>query len=210
MRMSFPLAWKCRATRPELFRCDCACEGNRCTTDFEEQWHDRVDSRTATMENRRRRCAPALYSSFGHLASLGLKGDGPTWLWQLIETPVNKRLMIRRIRPAHNAVSSRIAILERNLDRLTYWVLVHSMADQDAADREKGLVMSSRRQQVIPEPQPISWGSISQGMPDIETKTMPPRHARSGRRRRPGWRHRRRLTGMYGSISAHSSSVTSG
>jgi hypothetical protein len=29
-----------------------------------------------------------------------------------------------------------------------------------------------RRQQVIPEPQPISWGSISQGMPLLRTKTM--------------------------------------
>ena len=31
----------------------------------------------------------------------------------------------------------------------------------------------SRRQQVMPEPQPISWGSIAQGMPVRSTKRMP-------------------------------------
>src|SRR5215204_3102356 len=35
-----------------------------------------------------------------------------------------------------------------------------------------------RLQQVIPEPQPISWGSISQGMPLLRTNTMPVRAAR--------------------------------
>jgi len=34
-------------------------------------------------------------------------------------------------------------------------------------------------QQVTPEPQPISWGSISQGMPLFSTKMMPVRAARS-------------------------------
>ena len=35
------------------------------------------------------------------------------------------------------------------------------------------------------EPQPISWGSISQGMPVLSTKRMPVRQARSGTRGRP-------------------------
>ena len=43
----------------------------------------------------------------------------------------------------------------------------------------------SRRQQVTPEPQPISWGSSSQGMPDCSTKMMPVRAARSETRGRP-------------------------
>jgi hypothetical protein len=42
-----------------------------------------------------------------------------------------------------------------------------------------------RRQQVIPEPQPISWGSISQGIPVLSTNRMPARQARSGMRGRP-------------------------
>ncbi len=48
-----------------------------------------------------------------------------------------------------------------------------------------------RRQQVTPEPQPISRGSISHGMPDLRTKMMPLKQARSETRGRPprglGW-----------------------
>jgi hypothetical protein len=42
-----------------------------------------------------------------------------------------------------------------------------------------------RRQQVMPLPQPISRGSISQGMPVRSTKRMPVKAARSGTRGRP-------------------------
>ena len=42
-----------------------------------------------------------------------------------------------------------------------------------------------RRQQVTPLPQPISWDSISQGMPLFSTKTMPVRAARSSIRGLP-------------------------
>src|SRR3712207_217096 len=66
-----------------------------------------------------------------------------------------------------------------------------------------------RRQQVIPEPQPISWGSISQGMPLLRTNRMPVRAARSSMRGLPplglGG-----SSGKSGSITSHSSSVTSG
>jgi hypothetical protein len=44
-----------------------------------------------------------------------------------------------------------------------------------------------RRQQVIPDPQPISFGSISQGIPLFSTKTMPVRAARSSMRGLPPW-----------------------
>ena len=51
----------------------------------------------------------------------------------------------------------------------------------------------SRRQQVMPEPQPISCGSISQGMPLFSTNRMPVRAARSSTAGgRPwAWRARR-------------------
>jgi hypothetical protein len=66
----------------------------------------------------------------------------------------------------------------------------------------------SLRQQVTPEPQPISWGSISQGMPLFSTKVMPVRAARSSTRGRPplglGG-----SDGSSGSMVSHSSSVTS-
>jgi hypothetical protein len=67
----------------------------------------------------------------------------------------------------------------------------------------------SLRQHVTPLPQPISWGSISQGRPLLSTKTMPVRAARSGTRGRPplglGG-----CGGRSGSIISHSSSVTNG
>lgn len=67
----------------------------------------------------------------------------------------------------------------------------------------------SRRQQVIPDPQAISWGRSSQGMPVFNTNRMPLRAWRSGTVGRPplgcglgGGRH--------GSMTAQSSSVSNG
>lgn len=68
----------------------------------------------------------------------------------------------------------------------------------------------NRRQQVIPQPHPISCGSISHWMPVVRTKRMPVKHARSGVGFRPGLRVRRGLAGMMGSMSAHKRSSTSG
>ena len=65
----------------------------------------------------------------------------------------------------------------------------------------------SRRQQVMPLPQPISWGSISQGMPLLRTKRMPVRAARYGTGGRPPFGLRRR-SGRSGAIRAHNLSPT--
>jgi hypothetical protein len=65
-----------------------------------------------------------------------------------------------------------------------------------------------RRQQVIPEPQPISWGSISQGMPLLSTKTMHVRAARSSMRVLPP-RGFGGSGGRSGPMVSHGSSVTS-
>jgi hypothetical protein len=65
----------------------------------------------------------------------------------------------------------------------------------------------SLRQHVEPDPQPISLGSISHGMPVLSTKTMPVRAARSGTWGLPplglGG-----SGGSSGSTISHSSSVT--
>ena len=66
----------------------------------------------------------------------------------------------------------------------------------------------NRRQQVIPDPQPISLGRYSHGQPLISTKMIPVRVARSGTRGRPVFRGARR--GRCGSISSHSASSTKG
>jgi hypothetical protein len=68
----------------------------------------------------------------------------------------------------------------------------------------------SRRQHVIPEPQPISLGSISQGIPDLKTNKMPVSTRRSSRARRPVYRLRLRLLGNNGSMCVHNSSSING
>ncbi len=66
-----------------------------------------------------------------------------------------------------------------------------------------------RRQQVMPLPQPISLGSISQGMPLRRTKRMPARAARSGTRGRPPFGFGL-SGGNKGAISSQSLSLRSG
>jgi hypothetical protein len=67
----------------------------------------------------------------------------------------------------------------------------------------------SRRQHVIPDPQPISRGSISQGMPLFSTNRMPVSAARCGRGGRPPF-GLGRSAGSSGSITTHRSSGTRG
>lgn len=59
---------------------------------------------------------------------------------------------------------------------------------------------TSRRQHVLPEPQPIWRGNICQGIPDRNTNRMPVRVARSGIGGRPWrWPRPRRRFGISGS-----------
>jgi uncharacterized membrane protein YgcG len=64
----------------------------------------------------------------------------------------------------------------------------------------------SRRQQVIPLPQPISGGRYCHGNPVMSTKRMPRNTSRFGRRGRPP-RSFSGSGGSKGSMTAHSSSV---
>lgn len=63
----------------------------------------------------------------------------------------------------------------------------------------------SLRQQVIPEPHPISFGRCSQPIPVFSTKRMPVRAARSGMWFRPGYRNLLFFFGISGSMSFHNS-----
>jgi len=65
----------------------------------------------------------------------------------------------------------------------------------------------SRRQQVIPHPQPISWGTSSQGMPVFKTNRIPVSALRFGTGGRPPW-GRGGGGGRHGSMTAQSSSVS--
>ncbi|EWY36155.1 hypothetical protein N825_29880 [Skermanella stibiiresistens SB22] len=67
----------------------------------------------------------------------------------------------------------------------------------------------SRRQQVIPDPQPISRGGISHGMPLLKTNRMPVSTARSSTGGRPPFGRGGR-DGNSGATTAHSSSLTRG
>lgn len=70
---------------------------------------------------------------------------------------------------------------------------------------------TSRRQQVLPDPQPISRGSICHGTPDRNTYKIPVNTARSGTRARPcRCPRRRRGCGIKGASRAHNASSTSG
>jgi hypothetical protein len=65
----------------------------------------------------------------------------------------------------------------------------------------------SRRQHVIPDPHPISWGRYSQGMPVLRTNKIPVSTERLSFGFRPGFRRRRFLGGgNSGPISSHNSS----
>jgi len=66
---------------------------------------------------------------------------------------------------------------------------------------------TSRRQHVLPEPQPISFGSICHGSPLRKTNRMPVNAARSGTRGRPMvFQRRRGGFGRSGSIRLHRAS----
>jgi len=67
----------------------------------------------------------------------------------------------------------------------------------------------SRRQQVIPLPQPIACGRYSHWIPVFNTNTMPVRQARSGTRGRPTFFFGRG-GGINGATTSHNSSLTSG
>lgn len=65
-----------------------------------------------------------------------------------------------------------------------------------------------RRQHVIPDPQPISCGNISHGIPLCNTNRIPVKAKRSFNRLRPGYCRRLGLTGSNGSITDQSASST--
>ena len=89
----------------------------------------------------------------------------------------------------------------RNLLSKTWWILSQTPAFCQSR---------RRRQQVMPEPQPISCGRSCHEMPVLSTKRIPVRTARSGTGFRPGYRNLRFFFGIKGSMICHSSSFNIG
>ena len=85
----------------------------------------------------------------------------------------------------------------RNWLSKTRWILSHTPAFCQSR---------RRRQQVMPEPQPISWGKSSHGIPVLSTKRMPVRTSRSDNAFRPGYLNRLLRFGSNGSMMCHNSS----
>jgi hypothetical protein len=89
----------------------------------------------------------------------------------------------------------------RNLLNSTRWILSHTPAFCHSCNR---------RQQVIPQPQPISCGRSSQPMPVLSTNNMPVRAWRFDTGFRPGYRNLRFFSGINGFMISHNSSLTIG
>jgi hypothetical protein len=89
----------------------------------------------------------------------------------------------------------------RSLLNRIWWILFHTPAFCQSR---------RRRQQVIPEPQPICSGKSSQAMPVLSTKRIPVSAARSGIGFLPGYRNLRFFFGINGSIIFHNWSSSIG
>lgn len=99
------------------------------------------------------------------------------------------------------ALDQSIWSASRSLPRRMWWSLSHTPASCHAL---------RYRQQLIPDPHPISLGSISHGIPLRSTKRIPDKTLRRSSGLRPGYRRRRLLgAGRMGSMSDHSWSESS-
>jgi hypothetical protein len=79
------------------------------------------------------------------------------------------------------------------------------------APHARALPPHEPRQQVLPDPHPISRGRICQGTPDRSTYKMPVNTAGSGTRVRPcRWPRRLRGCGIRGARRTHKASSRSG
>ena len=120
---------------------------------------------------------------------------------------------IRRIRPGRRApfgagtenesIQARLqSILSESpsLSRSSWWSLCHT---------PRLFQSLNLRQQVTPEPQPISGGSMDQGMPLLSTKMMPRSASRLAMGGRPPF-GLGRSSGRRGWMTSHNSSETNG
>jgi hypothetical protein len=121
-------------------------------------------------------------------------------------TPAIRRVGTR-LGPPFSARTLELSITARDQSISPAWCNSVSNARWICFHAPAACQSRSRRQQVTPEPQPISLGKYSHGMPVCSTKMIPVSAARSGTRGRPVRRTCPR--GKWGSIKSHSASSTS-
>jgi len=127
--------------------------------------------------------------------------------------PVHRRRANRlALRPPFFAPRARIKMLSTLVRLQSIWWAASSLASRvscSVCQTHAWCQSRRRRQQVMPEPQPISAGRSSQASPVLRTNRMPVKARRSamgGRPRLPGWA---RCGGRSGSTTAHKASLTS-
>lgn len=122
---------------------------------------------------------------------------------------------IRGIRPGFGPpFSARSGELSTTARDQSIWSAAWSLANKTSCSRcqtPAACQSRRRRQQVMPLPQPISWGKSSQPMPVFKTNMMPVSACRLSIGLRPGYRNRRGFAaGRSGSMIAHNSSSMRG
>lgn len=113
-----------------------------------------------------------------------------------------------RLEPPFSARMLELSTTARDQSISPAWWNASSSARWSCFHTPAACQSRNRRQQVIPDPQPISLGRYSHGQPLISTKMIPVRVARSETRGRPVFWGARR--GRCGSTSSHSASSTKG
>ena len=162
--------------------------------------------------NRRNRIYQG--QQLGHIVAVGPSEDG----CQRDAVRVRDDVMFGAVLPAIRRVgadlrppkTARTEALSTTAREKSIWSAPRSRASKarcTSSHTPASCQSRSRRQHVMPEPQPISWGKSSQGIPVFNTKRIPVRTWRSSSGLRPGYRNRRRFGGgRNGAMNSHNSS----
>lgn len=134
---------------------------------------------------------------FGARASAvgGVWADGLAFFSWLEETPT--------------ARTEDESMAARDQSKAPAWCSLESKSACSASHTPTSCQALSRRQQLMPDPQPISWGKYSQGSPVLRTNNIPVKAARSSKRGLPPL-GLAGSGGKSGEISNHNSSSNSG
>lgn len=119
------------------------------------------------------------------------------WVWSCFDPPKTARTDDESTTAREKSIRSAC----RNLFSITRCISSHTPAFCHSC---------SRRQQVIPQPQPISCGRSSQPIPVFNTNNIPVRASRFDIGFLPGYRNLRFFSGINGFMISHNSSLTIG